>query len=84
MAATASAAAAKPLPSLDFSADSPPLRLALTPDQYKYCSQALKFFKDKLQTSDQIHHEFAQLQVFFARCVFNFSQNKFIKISHKC
>ncbi|XP_021833412.1 protein-tyrosine-phosphatase PTP1 isoform X2 [Prunus avium] len=62
MAATASAAAAKPLPSLDFSADSPPLRLALTPDQYKYCSQALKFFKDKLQTSDQIHHEFAQLQ----------------------
>lgn len=62
MAATASSAAAKPLPSLDFSADSPPLRLVLTPDQYKYCSQALKFFKDKLQTSDHIHQEFDQLQ----------------------
>ncbi|KAM1686436.1 hypothetical protein FF1_034263 [Malus domestica] len=62
MAATASSAAAKPHPSLNVSGDSPPPKLALTPDQYKYCSQALKLFKGKLQMPDHINQEFAQLQ----------------------
>ncbi|CAN6543779.1 unnamed protein product [Malus baccata var. baccata] len=62
MAATASSAAAKPHPSLNVSADSPPPKLALTPDQYKYCSQALKLFKGKLQMPHHINQEFAQLQ----------------------
>nr|XP_048332558.1 protein-tyrosine-phosphatase PTP1-like isoform X1 [Ziziphus jujuba var. spinosa] len=50
-----------PSPSFDFSPDSPP-RLVLTPDQYKYCSVALKFFKDKLPLHHQINQEFASLQ----------------------
>ncbi|XP_062021947.1 protein-tyrosine-phosphatase PTP1 isoform X2 [Rosa rugosa] len=58
----ASSAAAKPLPLFESSADSPPARLRLSPDQYNYCSQALKFFKDKLQMPHQINQEFALLQ----------------------
>ncbi|XP_050366614.1 protein-tyrosine-phosphatase PTP1 [Argentina anserina] len=56
----ASSAAPQPLPY--FSADSPPPSLTLTPDQYNYCSQALKFFKDKLQMPHQINQEFTLLQ----------------------
>ncbi|KAM5570778.1 protein-tyrosine-phosphatase PTP1-like [Rosa sericea] len=36
-------------------------RVVLTADQYKYCSQALKFFKDKLQNPGQISLEFDEL-----------------------
>ncbi|XP_034675379.1 protein-tyrosine-phosphatase PTP1 isoform X1 [Vitis riparia] len=45
----------------DFSPDSPP-RLSLTPDQFKHCSEALRFFKDKLQMPEKIRQEFAFLQ----------------------
>ncbi|KAK9951401.1 hypothetical protein M0R45_006843 [Rubus argutus] len=62
MATAASSTAEKPLPSFEFSADSQPPRLTLSPNQYKYCSQALKFFKDKLQMPHQINQEFALLQ----------------------
>ncbi|KAK9951397.1 hypothetical protein M0R45_006839 [Rubus argutus] len=62
MATAASSAAENPLPSFEFLADSPPPRFTLSPNQYKYCSQALKFFKDKLQMPDQIKQEFALLQ----------------------
>lgn len=77
--AMASAAAAKPHPSFEFSADSPPARLRLSPDQYNYCSQALKFFKDKLQMPHQINQEFALLQVFACTSSL-FSQNRLLKL----
>ncbi|EXB39309.1 hypothetical protein L484_025004 [Morus notabilis] len=57
------AASAKPLAAPNFSPDSPP-RLALTPDQLKHCSEALGFFKEKLQSPHQINQEFGFLQVF--------------------
>ncbi|KAI4352827.1 hypothetical protein L6164_007042 [Bauhinia variegata] len=44
---------------LDFSPDYPP-RIALSPDQMKYCSEALGFFKRK--TPQEISQEFARLQ----------------------
>ncbi|KAJ4849524.1 tyrosine protein phosphatase 1 [Turnera subulata] len=47
--------------SLKFSPDPPP-RLSLTPDQYKFCSEALGFFRDKVQTPAIISEEFAHLQ----------------------
>ncbi|RVW94426.1 hypothetical protein CK203_035681 [Vitis vinifera] len=49
----------------DFSPDSPP-RLSLTPDQFKHCSEALRFFKDKLQMPEKIRQEFAFLQAWLA------------------
>lgn len=45
----------------EFSADSPP-RLSLASDQHKYCSEALQFFKEKLQNPEKITQEFAHLQ----------------------
>ncbi|POO00248.1 Protein-tyrosine phosphatase [Trema orientale] len=57
----AAAAAAKPLASLNFSPDPPP-RLALTPDQFKYCSEALESLKEKLRTPYRINQEFSYLQ----------------------
>ncbi|XP_012081087.1 protein-tyrosine-phosphatase PTP1 isoform X2 [Jatropha curcas] len=45
----------------EFSSDSPP-KLSLSTDQHKYCSRALQFFKEKLQTPDRITQEFAHLQ----------------------
>ncbi|XP_022134819.1 protein-tyrosine-phosphatase PTP1, partial [Momordica charantia] len=44
-----------------FSPDSPPT-LALTPDQVKFCSEALDVFREKLQTPHVINQEFARLQ----------------------
>lgn len=49
-----------PLPELlAFSPRRP--RVVLTPHQYKYCSQALKFFKDKLQNPRQMSQVFDAL-----------------------
>ncbi|XVF63249.1 hypothetical protein PTKIN_Ptkin09bG0072600 [Pterospermum kingtungense] len=44
-----------------FSADYPP-RISLTPDQFNYCSQALKSLSEKLQTPNEINREFSHLQ----------------------
>ncbi|XP_021647534.2 protein-tyrosine-phosphatase PTP1 isoform X2 [Hevea brasiliensis] len=44
-----------------FSSDSP-TRISLTPDQRKYCSEALQLFREKLRTPEQIIQEFAHLQ----------------------
>ncbi|XVF73947.1 hypothetical protein PTKIN_Ptkin13bG0021800 [Pterospermum kingtungense] len=44
-----------------FSPDYPP-RLSLTSDQFNYCSQALKFFSEKLQMPHEITREFSHLQ----------------------
>ncbi|XP_054789330.1 protein-tyrosine-phosphatase PTP1-like [Prosopis cineraria] len=46
---------------LEFSPDSPQ-RPSLTPDQVKYCTQALAILREKLQTPHMIAQEFAQLQ----------------------
>ncbi|KAG2253951.1 hypothetical protein Bca4012_057616 [Brassica carinata] len=47
----------------DFSsADSPPHKLSLSPDQLSYCHQALKIFKEKISDPDSISREFANLQ----------------------
>ncbi|PIA47272.1 hypothetical protein AQUCO_01400150v1 [Aquilegia coerulea] len=46
---------------IDFSSDSPP-KLILSPDQQRYCSQALKLLKEKLQIPSTIRQEFKQLQ----------------------
>ncbi|KAJ0241088.1 Protein-tyrosine-phosphatase PTP1 [Hirschfeldia incana] len=47
----------------DFSsADSPPPKLSLSPDQLSYCHQALKIFREKLSDPDSISREFANLQ----------------------
>ncbi|KAJ7973955.1 protein-tyrosine-phosphatase PTP1 [Quillaja saponaria] len=46
---------------MDFSAECPP-RIALTPDQVKNCSEALRIFKEKLQSPYDINQEFAYLQ----------------------
>jgi hypothetical protein len=83
MATAASSAAEKPLPSFEFLADSPPPRFTLSPNQYKYCAQALKFFKDKLQMPDQIKQEFALLQV-FACNLFLFFIKLLIETRPKC
>ncbi|XP_010521123.1 PREDICTED: protein-tyrosine-phosphatase PTP1 [Tarenaya hassleriana] len=40
----------------------PPPRLSLTSDQVKHCSEALRFFTDKLRDPESIAREFAQLQ----------------------
>ncbi|KAL5558495.1 hypothetical protein UlMin_034706 [Ulmus minor] len=64
MAVAASAvpsAAAKPLASLNFSPDSP-ARWALTPDQFKFCSEALVLLKEKVHSPHLINQEFASLQ----------------------
>ncbi|VVA11702.1 PREDICTED: receptor-type [Prunus dulcis] len=51
-------AATNAIPSLELLAyDRPPRRLTLAPHQYKYCSLALKFFKDKLRMPEQIKQE---------------------------
>ncbi|KAL6178062.1 hypothetical protein ACLB2K_049582 [Fragaria x ananassa] len=55
-----SAAGEQPLPEyLAFSPRRP--RVVLTPDQHKWCSQALKVFKDKLDKPGQISREFDEL-----------------------
>ncbi|XWS21878.1 hypothetical protein CRYUN_Cryun30bG0093700 [Craigia yunnanensis] len=60
-------ALSSPLPTLllptlfVFSGDYPP-RISLTSDQFNYCSQALKLFPEKLQTSHEINREFSHLQ----------------------
>ncbi|XP_023643670.1 protein-tyrosine-phosphatase PTP1 [Capsella rubella] len=47
----------------DFSsADSPPSKLSLSPDQLYYCHQALGVFRDKIRDPDSIAHEFDNLQ----------------------
>ncbi|KAL5704217.1 protein-tyrosine-phosphatase [Ranunculus cassubicifolius] len=45
----------------DYSFDSPP-KLSLSPDQLRYCSQALKLLKKKLQIPSTIRNEFAMLE----------------------
>ncbi|KAF4358228.1 hypothetical protein G4B88_030532 [Cannabis sativa] len=57
----AAAAAAKSLSSLNFSPDPPP-KLQLTPDQIKYCSEALRSLKEKIQKPHQINQEFDSVQ----------------------
>ncbi|XP_047306781.1 protein-tyrosine-phosphatase PTP1-like [Impatiens glandulifera] len=47
---------------ITFSIDSPPPSLSLSPDQYQYCIDALKFFKDKLQKPQEISREYAILE----------------------
>lgn len=60
---TASGTAKKPL---DFSADSVPQRIVLSPDQRSYCLEALKDFKEKrFHSPDKIASEFSTLQVSF-------------------
>lgn len=49
-------------PSLNFSVDSPPA-LALTPDQYNYCREAVRVLKERIRTPDRILQEFANVQV---------------------
>ncbi|KAK5803807.1 Tyrosine-protein phosphatase non-receptor type 20 [Gossypium arboreum] len=44
-----------------FSADPPP-KISLTPDQFNYCSEALKLFSQKPQMPDEINREFSHLQ----------------------
>lgn len=64
-AAAASSAVAAPAPGkpFDFSYDSPPLRLALSSDQLRYCSEALKVLKvKKSQAPRIIEQEFGTLQ----------------------
>lgn len=46
----------------NFLANSTPPKLALTPDQYSYCCQALTLLKEKLQNSEGIVQEFINLQ----------------------
>ncbi|KAH9692203.1 protein-tyrosine-phosphatase PTP1 [Citrus sinensis] len=47
----------------EFSAVDFPPRISLTADQYNHCSEALSFFKEKLQNkSQEISQEFARLQ----------------------
>ncbi|XP_050377260.1 protein-tyrosine-phosphatase PTP1-like [Argentina anserina] len=54
------AAAEQPLPEfLAFSPRRP--RVVLSEDQYRYCSEALKFIKDKLQNPERISQEFDEL-----------------------
>ncbi|CAK7323590.1 unnamed protein product [Dovyalis caffra] len=45
----------------EFSPD-PPLKISLTADQHKHCSEALQFFKEKLRTPERIAQEFAHIQ----------------------
>ncbi|KAF5468545.1 hypothetical protein F2P56_012688, partial [Juglans regia] len=47
--------------SFDFSPDLPPI-LALTPDQFTRCSEALSFFRERLSMPQVIDQEFARLQ----------------------
>ncbi|KAL6295939.1 hypothetical protein ACE6H2_004081 [Prunus campanulata] len=78
------------LPSLELLAYAPsPRRLTLAPHQYKHCSLALKFFKDKLQMPEQIKQEWDQLDAIYitqfeaekrctvARNKVNFSKNRY-------
>lgn len=59
-------AATNALPSLELLAyDLPPRRLTLAPHQYKYCSLALKFFKDKLRMPEQIKQDWDQLDAIY-------------------
>ncbi|CAI9114686.1 OLC1v1015465C1 [Oldenlandia corymbosa var. corymbosa] len=52
-----------PLKPYDFSPDSAPSRPTLSPDQVRYCSEALQVFKNKLDNSPQdIRWEFRTLQ----------------------
>ncbi|XVE60825.1 hypothetical protein DITRI_Ditri05aG0157800 [Diplodiscus trichospermus] len=44
-----------------FSPDLPP-RISLTPDQFYYCSEALKLFSEKLRMPHEINREFSHLQ----------------------
>lgn len=83
-------AATNGLPSLELLAYAlPPRSLTLAPHQYKYCSLALKFFKDKLRMPEQIKQEWDQLDAIYIiqseaekRCTvalnnFNFSKNRY-------
>ncbi|KAM7278222.1 hypothetical protein ACFE04_005356 [Oxalis oulophora] len=61
--ATAADLAVTPNSNWTFSPDSsPPSRISVTPDQLKYCSDALKFFKEKFLRREDIAQEFAVLQ----------------------
>jgi len=47
----------------DFSsADAPPSKLSLSPDQLNYCQQALAVFRERILNPDSIAREFANLQ----------------------
>ncbi|KAI5668340.1 hypothetical protein M9H77_18193 [Catharanthus roseus] len=59
-AASTSSSAAEPI---DFSPDSLPARLVLSPDQVRYCSEALRVLKNKMVNSPKlIEDEFGTLQ----------------------
>nr|POE65776.1 hypothetical protein CFP56_38246 [Quercus suber] len=61
-AAAAAADSSSSSSSSEFSPDFPP-RLSLTSDQFKHCSEALSFFREKLHIPHTINQEFAHLQV---------------------
>ncbi|XP_023888775.1 protein-tyrosine-phosphatase PTP1 isoform X2 [Quercus suber] len=60
-AAAAAADSSSSSSSSEFSPDFPP-RLSLTSDQFKHCSEALSFFREKLHIPHTINQEFAHLQ----------------------
>ncbi|KAH0919968.1 hypothetical protein HID58_027628 [Brassica napus] len=63
MATSNSTSAANLATVFDFSsADSPPPKLSLSPDQLSYCHQALKILREKISDPDSIAREFANLQ----------------------
>ncbi|KAL3737094.1 hypothetical protein ACJRO7_025939 [Eucalyptus globulus] len=59
--AAAAAAAVSPPRGLDFSPDPPP-KPALSPDQRRFCAEALRALKEKLQMPDRMKQEFGRLQ----------------------
>ncbi|KAK3428033.1 hypothetical protein EUGRSUZ_F04145 [Eucalyptus grandis] len=59
--AAAAAAAVSPPRRLDFSPDPPP-KPALSPDQRRFCAEALRALKEKLQMPDRMKQEFGRLQ----------------------
>nr|GLL44062.1 protein-tyrosine-phosphatase PTP1 [Ipomoea trifida] len=63
-AASSAEAALPPAKPFDFSYDSQPPRLALSSDQLRYCSEALKVLKEKkFQAPEKIRQEFGTLQI---------------------
>jgi len=58
------AAAVSPPRRLDFSPDPPP-KPALSADQRRFCAEALRALKEKLQMPDRMKQEFGRLQVRF-------------------
>ncbi|KAB1220687.1 Protein-tyrosine-phosphatase PTP1 [Morella rubra] len=61
MAASSNSVSTKSQTPFVFSPDSPPT-LALTPDQFTRCSEALRILREKLSTPQLISQEFAHLQ----------------------